>query len=103
MCVLGWGRVRHTVFNCDDVTGPILEQMPGMVVEQRKRGQLLTRNAGRRSPQEKVIPKLSLKHDLGRISKSRSKAEGSADTSNRHRAEWGLLPGPWFHKGQSQQ
>lgn len=103
VCVSGWGRDRHMVFNCEGVTGLILGQMPGMVVEQRERGQLLTRGAGQRSLQGKVIPELSLKHDLGRISKSRNGAGDHADKGNRCSAEGGLLPVTRLYKGQGQQ
>lgn len=50
-----------------------------MVGEHRTRGQLPMRSAVQRCLPEKVTPELRLKHDLGRISRSRKGAGGSAD------------------------
>lgn len=50
-----------------------------MAGAQRARGQLPMRSAVQRYLPEKVAPELRLKHDLGRISRSRKAARGSAD------------------------
>lgn len=48
VCVLGWGRDRHMVLNCDGVTGSILGQMPGTVVEKGKGVDHSLRSVGQR-------------------------------------------------------